>query len=116
MMFLREVTVTNSVVINFYQLLSVKLTLITNFVVKKNIFFIFSISADKIRSEKDQKCWPTISCKNILQRVRKSETVIIILKITRTIMIIILIIIIKTKNFDTCFCVEFGRYYQKLLF
>ena len=55
-MFLREVTVTNSVVINFYQLLSVKLTLITNFVVKKNIFFIFSISADKIRSEKDQKC------------------------------------------------------------
>ena len=51
---MREVTITNSVFNIFYQLLSVKLMLITNFGVKRKIFFIFLISADKIRSERNK--------------------------------------------------------------
>ena len=51
---MREVTITNSVFNIFYQLFTVKLMLITNFGVKRKIFFIFLISADKIRSERNK--------------------------------------------------------------
>ena len=78
---MREVTITNSVFNIFYQLLSVKLMLITIFGVKRKIFFIFLISADKIRSERN-KVLNYNKLRKYFSNSKKIKIIIIIIIIT----------------------------------